>query len=140
MKQVYKQVEITSLMELLQFFDEYFESMKEDDIEQLMSKVLGRAPKLLFERENMRYTLGEVKLMLGAILKEDFFKGKPIIRHTDLFNEKYIDVLDQETTPEQIEYLRWLWKNKQSLMFCDSDYENSEYPDYIKAYLLSEDY
>lgn len=135
MKQVYKQVEITSLMELLQFFDEHFESMKEDDIEQLMSRVLGCAPKLLFERENMRYTLGEVKLMLGAILKEDFFKGKPIIRHTDLFSEKYIDVLDQETTPEQIEYLRWLWKNKQSLMFRDSDYEDIEHPDYIKAYL-----
>ena len=135
MKQFYKQVEITSLMELLQFFDEHFESMKEDDIEQLMSRVLGCAPRLLFERENMRYTLGEVKLMLGAILKEDFFKGKPIIRHTDSFNEKYIDVLDQETTPEQMEYLRWLWKNKQSLMFRDSDYENIEYPDHIKAYL-----
>ena len=135
MKQFYKQVEITSLMELLQFFDEHFESMKEDDIEQLMSRVLGCAPRLLFERENMRYALGEVKLMLSAILKEDFFKGKPIIRHTDLFNEKYIDVLDQETTPEQMEYLRWLWKNKQSLMFRDSDYENIEYPDHIKAYL-----
>lgn len=140
MKQIDKQIEITSPIELLQFFDEHFDEMSDKDVHKILSKVLGGIWFVYFYSED--YKLSEVKLLVGATLTDDFVKKEyPVfIRPFGFFNDDLLNMLNRPTTPDQIEYLKWLWSCKKGNWFKDSDFDDIEYPDYIKAYISSKDY
>ena len=141
MKAIEKQIEITSPMELYTFIDEHFDNLTEDVKSELLDSAgcNWNIEFTDFESVN-KITKPEIKVSFGYTLVDKTKNVLPIMVRPTLMDKKLMDPLERPTTPEQLDYIVWLWKNKQSLMFRDSDYENIEYPDYIKAYLLSEDY
>ena len=135
MKQTDKQIEIKTPMELLQFFDEHFDDLSDESIQKILEEVLGGIWFVSFRTEN--YKLSEVKLLVGATLADDFSKEKyrVFIRPFGALDEKILAPLNRPTTPQQVEYLKWVWNRKTGDWFKNSDYEGIEYPDHVKRYL-----
>jgi hypothetical protein len=50
-------------------------------------------------------------------------------------DEKILAPLNRPTTPQQVEYLKWVWNRKTGNWFKNSDYEGIEYPAPVKKYL-----
>ena len=74
MKQTDKQIKIKTPIELMQFFDEHFDEMSDEDIQKILDEVLGGIWFVSFRTE--KYKLSEVKLLVGATLADDFSKEK----------------------------------------------------------------
>ena len=141
MKAIEKQIEITSPMELYTFIDEHFDNLTEDVKSELLDSAGCKWNIEFTDFESVnKITKPEIKVSFGYTLVDTTKNVLPIMVRPTFMDKKLMDPLERPTTPEQLDYIVWLWENKQSLMFRDSDYENIEYPDYIKAYLLSEDY
>ena len=138
MKQTDKQIEIKTPTELLQFFDEHFGELTDGDIQKILDEVLGGIWFVSFITE--KYKLSEVKLLVGATLADDLSKEKyrVFIRPFGALDEKILAPLNRPTTPQQVEYLKWVWNRKTGNWFKNSDFENIQYPDYIKAYISNE--
>lgn len=135
MKQTDKQIKIKTPIELLQFFDVHFDEMSDEDIQKILDEVLGGIWFVSFITE--KYKLSEVKLLIGATLADDFSKEKyrVFIRPFGALDEKILAPLNRPTTPQQVEYLKWVWNRKTGNWFKNSDYEGIEYPDPVKKYL-----
>ena len=135
MKQTDKQIEINTPIELLQFFDEHFDEMSDEDTQKILDEVLGGIWFVSFITE--KYKLSEVKLLVGATLADDFSKEKyrVFIRPFGALDEKILAPLNRPTTPQQVEYLKWVWNRKTGNWFKNSDYEGIEYPAPVKKYL-----
>lgn len=135
MKQTDKQIKIKTPIELLQFFDEHFDDLSDESIQKILEEVLGGIWFVSFGTEN--YKLSEVKLLVGATLADDFSKEKyrVFIRPFGALDEKILAPLNRPTTPQQVEYLKWVWNRKTGDWFKNSDYEGIEYPAHIKRYL-----
>ena len=137
MKQTDKQIKINTPIELLQFFDVHFGELTDEDIQKILDEVLGGIWFVSFRTE--KYKLSEVKLLVGATLA-DFSKEKyrVFIRPFGALDEKILAPLNRPTTKQQVEYLKWVWNRKTGNWFKNSDFENIQYPDYIKAYISNE--
>ena len=135
MKQTDKQIEIKTPIELLQFFDEHFDELTDGDTQKILDEVLGGIWFVSFITE--KYKLSEVKLLVGATLAADFSKEKyrVFIRPFGALDEKILAPLNRPTTPQQVEYLKWVWNRKTGNWFKNSDYEGIEYPAPVKKYL-----
>lgn len=135
MKQTDKQIEINTPIELLQFFDVHFDEMSDEDIQKILDEVLGGIWFVSFITE--KYKLSEVKLLVGATLADDFSKEKyrVFMRPFGALDEKILAPLNRPTTPQQVEYLKWVWNRKTGDWFKNSDYEGIDYPDHVKRYL-----
>lgn len=138
MKQTDKQIKINTPIELLQFFDEHFDEMTDEDVQKILDEVLGGIWFVSFFAEE--YKLSEVKLLVGAALADDLSKEKyrVFIRPFGALDEKILAPLNRPTTPQQVAYLKWAWSRKTGNWFKNSDFENIQYPDYIKAYISNE--
>lgn len=137
MKQTDKQIEIKTPIELLQFFDEHFDEMSDEDIQKILDEVLGGIWFVSFRTE--KYKLSEVKLLVGATLADiSKEKYRVFIRPFGALDEKILAPLNRPTTPQQVAYLKWVWNRKTGNWFKNSDFENIQYPDYIKAYISNE--
>ncbi len=138
MKQTDKQIKIKTPIQLLQFFDEHFDEMSDEDIQKILDEVLGGIWFVSFRTE--KYKLSEVKLLVGATLADDFSKEKyrVFIRPFGFFSDELLKQLNRPTTPAQVKFLKWVWSRKTGNWFKNSDYENIQYPDYIKAYISNE--
>ena len=138
MKQTDKQIEIKTPTELLRFFDEHFDEMTDGDVQKILDEVLGGIWFVSFRTE--KYKLSEVKLLVGATLAADFSKEKyrVFIRPFGALDEKILAPLNRPTTPQQVEYLKWVWNRKTGNWFKNSDFEGIEYPDHVKKYLNAE--
>ena len=138
MKQTDKQIEIKKPIELLQFFDEHFDEMTDEDIQKILDEVLGGIWFVSFITE--KYKLSEVKLLVGATLADNVSREKyrVFIRPFGALDEKILAPLNRPTTPQQVAYLKWVWNRKTGNWFKNSDFENIQYPDYIKAYISNE--
>ena len=130
-----KQIEINTPIELLQFFDVHFDEMSDEDIQKILDEVLGGIWFVSFITE--KYKLSEVKLLVGATLADDFSKEKyrVFMRPFGALDEKILAPLNRPTTPQQVEYLKWVWNRKTGNWFKNSDYEGIEYPAPVKKYL-----
>ena len=135
MKQTDKQIEIKTPIELLQFFDVHFDEMSDENTQKILDEVLGGIWFVSFITE--KYKLSEVKLLVGATLADDFSKEKyrVFIRPFGALDEKILAPLNRPTTPQQVEYLKWVWNRKTGNWFKNSDYEGIEYPAPVKKYL-----
>lgn len=134
MKQTDKQIEIKTSIELLQFFDEHFDEMSDEDIQKILDEVLGGIWFVSFRTE--KYKLSEVKLLVGATLADDSKeKYRVFIRPFGALDEKILAPLNRRTTHQQVEYLKWVWNRKTGNWFKNSDYEGIEYPAPVKKYL-----
>ena len=135
MKQTDKQIEIKTPIELLRFFDEHFDDLPDGDVQKILDEVLGGIWFVSFRTE--KYKLSEVKLLVGATLAADFSKEKyrVFIRPFGALDEKILAPLNRPTTPQQVEYLKWVWDRKTGNWFKNSDYEGIEYPAPVKKYL-----
>ena len=135
MKQTDKQIEIKTPTELLRFFDEHFDEISDEDTQKILDEVLGGIWFVSFRTE--KYKLSEVKLLVGATLADDFSKEKyrVFIRPFGALDEKILAPLNRPTTPQQVEYLKWVWNRKTGNWFKNSDYEGIEYPAPVKKYL-----
>ncbi len=135
MKQTDKQIEIKTPIELLQFFDVHFDEMSDEDIQKILDEVLGGIWFVSFRTE--KYKLSEVKLLVGATLADNFSKEKyrVFIRPFGALDEKILAPLNRPTTPQQVEFLKWVWNRKTGNWFKNSDYEGIEYPAPVKKYL-----
>lgn len=135
MKQTDKQIEIKTPIELLQFFDEHFGELTDGDIQKILDEVLGGIWFVSFRTE--KYKLSEVKLLVGATLADSLSREKyrVFIRPFGALDEKILDPLNKPTTPQQVEYLKWVWNRKTGNWFKNSDYEGIEYPAPVKKYL-----
>ena len=135
MKQTDKQIEIKTPTELLRFFDEHFDEMTDGDVQKILDEVLGGIWFVSFRTE--KYKLSEVKLLVGATLADDLSKEKyrVFIRPFGALDEKILAPLNRPTTPQQVEYLKWVWNRKTGNWFKNSDYEGIEYPAPVKKYL-----
>ena len=135
MKQTDKQIEIKTPIELLQFFDEHFDEMTDEDVQKILDEVLGGIWFVSFITE--KYKLSEVKLLVGATLADDFSKEKyrVFVRPFGALDEKILAPLNRPTTPQQVEFLKWVWNRKTGNWFKNSDYEGIEYPAPVKKYL-----
>ena len=138
MKQTDKQIKINTPIELLQFFDEHFDEMTDEDVQKILDEVLGGIWFVSFITE--KYKLSEVKLLVGATLADDFSKEKyrVFIRPFGFFSDELLKQLNRPTTPAQVKFLKWVWSRKTGNWFKNSDFENIQYPDYIKAYISNE--
>ena len=138
MKQTDKQIEIKTPTELLRFFDEHFDEMTDGDVQKILDEVLGGIWFVSFITE--KYKLSEVKLLVGATLADDFSKEKyrVFIRPFGFFSDELLKQLNRPTTPAQVKFLKWVWSRKTGNWFKNSDFENIQYPDYIKAYISNE--
>ena len=138
MKQTDKQIKINTPIELLQFFDEHFDEMSDEDVQKILDEVLGGIWFVSFITE--KFKLSEVKLLVGATLADSVSKEKyrVFIRPFGALDEKILDPLNRPTTPQQVAYLKWAWNRKTGNWFKNSDFENIQYPDYIKAYISNE--
>lgn len=138
MKQTDKQIKIKTPIELLQFFDEHFDDLSDEDIQKILDEVLGGIWLVSFRTE--KYKLSEVKLLVGATLADDFSKEKyrVFIRPFGFFSDELLKQLNRPTTPAQVKFLKWVWSRKTGNWFKNSDFENIQYPDYIKAYISNE--
>ena len=138
MKQTDKQIKIKTPTELLQFFDEHFDEMSDEDVQKILDEVLGGIWFVSFITE--KYKLSEVKLLVGATLADDFSKEKyrVFIRPFGALDEKILAPLNRPTTKQQVEYLKWVWNRKTGNWFKNSDFEGIEYPDHVKKYLNAE--
>lgn len=133
-----KQIEIKTPMELFTFVDEYFESMTEEDKSQLLREVLGSSWMVVFCHMGVRKTnIADLKLEFGAILYDDFNKNdrRLLTPLSDSFDRKFIEPLSRPTTPEQLEYIKWLRDYRNDLSFAKRNYEAEDYPDHVKRYL-----
>ncbi|MGI6074495.1 MAG: hypothetical protein ACOYEA_07645 [Fermentimonas sp.] len=133
-----KQIEIKTPMELFMFVDEYFESMTEEDKSQLLREVLGSSWLVVFCHMGVRKTsIADLKLEFGAILYDDFNKNdcQLLTPLSDSFDRKFIEPLSRPTTPEQLEYIKWLRDYRNDLSFAKRNYEAEDYPDHVKRYL-----
>ena len=135
MKQTDKQIEIKTPTELLRFFDEHFDEMTDGDVQKILDEVLGGIWFVSFRTE--KYKLSEVKLLVGATLADNVSKEKyrVFIRPFGALDEKILAPLNRPTTPQQVEYLKWVWNRKTGNWFKNSDYEGIEYPAPVKKYL-----
>ena len=135
MKQTDKQIEIKTPIELLQFFDEHFDEISDEDTQKILDEVLGGIWFVSFRTE--KYKLSEVKLLVGATLADDLSKEKyrVFIRPFGALDEKILAPLNRPTTPQQVEFLKWVWNRKTGNWFKNSDYEGIEYPAPVKKYL-----
>lgn len=133
-----KQIEIKTPMELFMFVDEYFESMTEEDKSQLLREVLGSSWLVVFCHMGVRKTsIADLKLEFGAILYDDFNKNdcQLLTPLSDSFDRKFIEPLSRPTTPEQLEYIKWLRDYRNDLSFDKRKYEEDDLPDHVKRYL-----
>ena len=133
-----KQIEIKTPMELFTFVDEYFESMTEEDKSQLLREVLGSSWLVVFCHMGVRKTnIADLKLEFGAILYDDFNKNdcQLLTPLSDSFDRKFIEPLSRPTTPEQLEYIKWLRDYRNDLSFAKRKYEEDDFPDHVKRYL-----
>ena len=135
MKQTDKQIKIKTPIELLQFFDEHFDEMSDEDIQKILDEVLGGIWFVSFRTE--KYKLSEVKLLVGATLADDVSKEKyrVFIRPFGFFSDELLKQLNRPTTPAQVKFLKWVWNRKTGNWFKNSDYEGIEYPAPVKKYL-----
>ena len=135
MKQTDKQIEIKTPTELLRFFDEHFDEMTDGDVQKILDEVLGGIWFVSFRTE--KYKLSEVKLLVGATLADNVSKEKyrVFIRPFGALDEKILAPLNRPTTPQQVEFLKWVWSRKTGNWFKNSDYEGIEYPAPVKKYL-----
>jgi len=138
MKQTDKQIKIKTPIQLLQFFDEHFDDLSDESIQKILDEVLGGIWFVSFRTE--KYKLSEVKLLVGATLADDFSKEKyrVFIRPFGFFSDELLKQLNRPTTPAQVKFLKWVWSRKTGNWFKNSDFENIQYPDYIKAYISNE--
>lgn len=138
MKQTDKQIKINTPIKLLQFFDEHFDEMTDGDVQKILDEVLGGIWFVSFITE--KYKLSEVKLLVGATLAGDFSREKyrVFIRPFGFFSDELLKQLNRPTTPAQVKFLKWMWNRKTGNWFKNSDFENIQYPDYIKAYISNE--
>ena len=133
-----EQIEIKTPMELFMFVDEYFESMTEEDKSQLLREVLGSSWLVVFCHMGVRKTsIADLKLEFGAILYDDFNKNdcRLLTPLSDSFDRKFIEPLSRPTTPEQLEYIKWLRDYRNDLSFDKRKYEEDDFPDHVKRYL-----
>ena len=133
-----KQIEIKTPMELFMFVDEYFESMTEEDKSQLLREVLGSSWLVVFCHMGVRKTnIADLKLEFGAILYDDFNKNdcRLLTPLSGSFDRKFIEPLSRPTTPEQLEYIKWLRDYRNDLSFDKRKYEEDDFPDHVKRYL-----
>ena len=133
-----KQIEIKTPMELFTFVDEYFESMTEEDKSQLLREVLGSSWLVVFCHMGVRKTnIADLKLEFGAILYDDFNKNdcQLLTPLSGSFDRKFIEPLSRPTTPEQLEYIKWLRDYRNDLSFDKRKYEEDDFPDHVKRYL-----
>ena len=133
-----KQIEIKTPMELFMFVDEYFESMTEEDKSQLLREVLGSSWLVVFCHMGVRKTnIADLKLEFGAILYDDFNKNdcQLLTPLSGSFDRKFIEPLSRPTTPEQLEYIKWLRDYRNDLSFDKRKYEEDDFPDHVKRYL-----
>lgn len=133
-----KQIEIKTPMELFMFVDEYFESMTEEDKSKLLREVLGSSWLVVFCHMGVRKTnIADLKLEFGAILYDDFNKNdcQLLTPLSDSFDRKFIEPLSKPTTPEQLEYIKWLRDYRNDLSLDKRNYEAEDFPDHVKKYL-----
>ena len=138
MKQTDKQIEIKTPIELLQFFDEHFDEMTDEDVQKILDEVLGGIWFVSFITE--KYKLSEVKLLVGATLADGLSKEKyrVFIRPFGFFSDELLKQLNRPTTPAQVKFLKWVWSRKTGNWFKNSDFEGIEYPAHVKKYLNAE--
>lgn len=133
-----KQIEIKTPMELFMFVDEYFESMTEEAKSKLLREVLGSSWLVVFCHMGVRKTnIADLKLEFGAILYDDFNKNdcQLLTPLSGSFDRKFIEPLSRPTTPEQLEYIKWLRECRNDLSFDKRKYEEDDFPDHVKRYL-----
>lgn len=133
-----KQIEIKTPMELFMFVDEYFESMTEEDKSKLLREVLGSSWQVVFCHMGVRKTnIADLKLEFGAILYDDFNKNdcQLLTPLSGSFDRKFIEPLSRPTTPEQLEYIKWLRECKDELFKYKTIHKEEDYPDHVKRYL-----
>ena len=137
-----KQIEIKTPMELFTFVDEYFESMTEEDKSQLLCEVLGSSWLVVFCHMGVCKTnIADLKLEFGAILYDDYNKNdcRLLTPLSDSFYRKFIEPLSRPTTPEQLEYIKWLRSCKDGLCFSNMVKSEALFPDHIKTYMMMDD-
>ena len=136
-----KQIEIKTPMELFLFVDKFFDRMSEKDKQQLMVEVLGSSWMVVFGSVGEHKTsMADLKLELGAILM-DFNKNdfRALIPPSTFLNDKLMEPLNRPTTPDQLEYIKWLRSCKDGLCFSNMVKNEAEFPDKIKKYLMTDD-
>ena len=136
------EIEIKTPMELFLFVDKFFERMSEDDIEQLMIEVLGSSWMVVFcHMGEPKTSKADLKFELGAILMDDFNKNdfRALIPPSTFLNDKLMEPLNRPTTPDQLDYIRWLRSCKEGLSFSKRVKNDAEFPDHIKKYMMMDD-
>jgi len=138
-----KQIEIKTPMELFLFVDKFFDRMSEGDKEQLMIEVLGSSWMVVFcHMGEHKTSKADLKFELGAILMDDFNKNdfRTLIPPSEFLNDKLLKpIQSRPTTPEQLEYIKWLRSCKDGLCFSKRVYNEADFPDHIKKYLMIDD-
>jgi hypothetical protein len=83
----------------------------------------------------------DLKFELGAILMDEFNKNdfRALIQPSVTLNDKLMEPLNRPTTPDQLDYIRWLRSCKDGLCFSKRVKNEALFPDRIKKYLMTDD-
>ena len=137
-----EQIEIKTPMELFVFVDKFFDRMSEKDKQQLMVEVLGSSWMVVFGSVGEHKTsMADLKLELGAIFMDDFSVNefRTLTPPSAFLNDKLLEPLSRPTTPDQLDYIRWLRSCKDGLCFSNRVKNEAEFPDHVKKYLMMDD-
>lgn len=131
-----QQMELKSPLELFQFIDEYYTDMDSESKMELLGEVQGIHILSVSDKD---LSLPEYKFEVGRILKNDFKREtrepRPILLGISLDGapDCLIEPLARPTTPEQLEYLRWLVNIFNIRNSGNIDVNGA--PDHVKEYL-----
>ena len=136
MKAIEKQIEITSPMELYTFIDEHFDKLTEDVKSELLDSAgcNWNIEFTDFESVN-KITKPEMKVSFGYTLVDKTKNVLPIMVRPTLMDKKLMAPLERPTTPEQLDYIVWLWEVKAHRWVARAEFLDIEYPDHAKKYL-----
>ena len=137
-----EQIEIKTPMELFVFVDKFFDRMSEKDKQQLMVEVLGSSWMVVFGSVGEHKTsMADLKLELGAIFMDEYNKNdfRALIPPSAFLYDKLMEPLNRPTTPDQLDYVRWLRSCKEGLCFSNMVKNEAEFPDHIKKYMMMDD-
>lgn len=136
-----EQIEIKTPMELFLFVDKFFDRMSEGDKEQLMIEVLGSSWMVVFcHMGEHKTSKADLKFELGAILMDDFNKNdfRALIPPSTFLNDKLMEPLNRPTTPDQLDYIKWLRSCEEGLIFSKRVKNEALFPDHIKTYMMTD--
>lgn len=134
-------LDVKAPLQLFQFVDKYYDGMSSESRMKLLGEVLGA---VFLKVDDDELSKGEFKLELAQIFRSNFKlharKEKPILLFifplSTFVDDELIQCLEMPTTPEQIDFMRWIIFNASNPREPRGGYDQDTVPPVYIRYIL----